>query len=102
MNQVQWKQPPEAEDSYEPKLTLEEIANQLRARPGEWALVRSYPEHRWTSARTMAHDIMIGRSKHFRPLESFEAKTAKEDGTDDNGNPVREVNVYARYVGDAA
>lgn len=63
-----------------------EIAQQLMARPNEWAIVLERG-HQTTAAR-----IRSGRIAAFRPKGKFEA-TARE--TDEQGR----CKVYARYVG---
>lgn len=103
---LQWKNPPEANED-EPGYELKQTAHALRARPQEWALIKTYPRAKGTSARAMAMAIRTGRYVAFRPPATFEAKSATQDKEengetvlDKRGNPVKEVNVYARYVGE--
>jgi hypothetical protein len=62
-----------------------EIANQLKARPGEWA-------HLGRIATSQAHHIKSARTAAFLPAGSFEAIVRNRDE--------RMADVWARYVGE--
>jgi hypothetical protein len=64
-----------------------QIAAELKARPGEWAIVRE------NVTSNISTYIRRGGSAAFVPAGSFEA-TARRNGT-----PGR-VDIYARYVGE--
>ncbi len=63
----------------------EQVATQLRERPGTWAWVDDVPTG---SVRGTAHSIRNGRFKAFRPVGHFEAEQ-------------RQGRLRARYVGPA-
>lgn len=66
------------------------IAEALRARPREWARVKTGAKK--STGATLAARIKTGAIAPFRPAGAFEAKSRTiEDGTA----------VYARYVGEA-
>jgi hypothetical protein len=77
--------------------TLAEIAGQLRAHPGQPAIIMTFPPVRAQSARSMAMNIRRGRYQAFRPPGTFDAvsRTEIEDGAGGVPRPV--VNVYACY-----
>lgn len=66
----------------------EAIAEQLRARPDEWAHILTFPTI--NSASSTAYSIRKATRKAWGPAGSFEAKSRTVDG---------EFRVYARYVG---
>ncbi|MEU6441370.1 hypothetical protein [Streptomyces sp. NPDC047046] len=72
-----------------------EIAAQLRARPGEWALIRTKTgdtKRAQSAAQSYARTIRTGRLRAY-PVGQFEARArTAESGV---------THVYARYVGDA-
>lgn len=61
-----------------------EVANALRARPGQWALVAS------GASSSLATQIRSGRRVAFRPARSFEATSRKR--------PDGKYDIYARAV----
>ncbi|MEU3851785.1 hypothetical protein [Streptomyces sp. NPDC029554] len=65
-----------------------EVAAALKARPGQWAVVRTVPAR--TTAATSAYNIRVAKSAAYAPAGSFEAVSRSVDG---------EYRVYARYVG---
>ncbi|MGE9695936.1 hypothetical protein [Streptomyces sp. CH6] len=72
-----------------------EIAARLRARPGEWALIRTKTGERrraQSAAQSYARTIRTGGLRAY-PAGQFEARAR----TDESGT----THVYARYVGDA-
>lgn len=70
----------------------EKVAEDLRARPGEWALVDP------SSRRSVTTQIKQGLLKSFAPAGSFDATTRGGDGS---SRSVR-VQLYARYVGEVS
>jgi len=68
-----------------------EIADQLRARPGEWAIVRSADKSKRSTMASNASNIQRGALAQFRPPRSFQAATRIVDG---------QACLYARYVGE--
>ncbi|MFB7832057.1 hypothetical protein [Streptomyces sp. NPDC056056] len=67
------------------------IAEQLRARPKEWAHILTYASR--SSAASVALQINKGTRRAWGPAGSFEARSRTVDG---------EYRVYARYTGAAA
>jgi hypothetical protein len=65
-----------------------EAAQELRSRPGEWAIVSVYGTGGSSSA--MARHIASGYVAAYQPPGAFEATSRTVDG---------EARVYARYVG---
>lgn len=78
-----WEEPPVNRSS-----TWLEEASQLRACPGQWAVICIKPHSR--AAVAMASHISNGNLAAFRPAGTFEATSRTVDG---------EARVYARYVG---
>lgn len=79
--------PPEATRGGGPRKSRE-IAEALRARPGEWALVAE------GVGPSIAHNIKHGSVSVYQPAGSFEAVSRKgKNGRSD---------IYARYVGGAS
>ncbi len=78
---VQWKDPG---TGWSKRFDWDAIAAELRAHPGEWALVG-------TSAASHAVGVKTGKVKALRPVGAFDACTRKNaDGGRD---------LYVRYVG---
>lgn len=86
MSAVRFEEPP---TSQRVATHNSKVAGALRARPGEWALVRS--EHRRSRASSFATQIR-GRALAFQPAGTFEAVTRVVGS---------EHRVYARFVGEA-
>jgi len=91
---VRWEEPPEKHGNVKPKppSKFQPIADALRERPGEWALiVENKPSG---TCGGLAHRIKNGVGP-FAPAKSFEAKAI--------GSAVGSYSkVYARYVGGAS
>jgi hypothetical protein len=84
---VTWADPPSMRRRRQPsRVNHEEIASQLRARPGEWALIPA-------AGTGLAGQIQRGDLRAYRPSRSFEAVRRDEGG---------EIRVYARFVGQAS
>jgi hypothetical protein len=71
----------------------EQIAEQLRARPNEWALCLR-------DVASPSANIRKGRIKAFQPAGAFEARTVQTHRFDDRGRPL--VDLYIRYTPDGA
>lgn len=81
-----WEAPPEKiadVDSASNKYT--DLAAQLRARKGEWALLE--PRRNVQSARSLASNVRNGKLASFEPGGAFEARTM-------------DTRVWIRYVGE--
>lgn len=84
---VEWKDPPPGETS---PGKWDDDANELRANPGQWAIVRTANERK--TLDTLGTTIRKGRATSWLPAKSFEAVVRSNgDGT---------YAVYARYIGD--
>lgn len=80
-----WEAPPEGKTS--PRGKWLPVAESLRSRPGEWALVSTGDVHTGNGG-----NIQQGRLACFRPAGSFEGVSRKsDDGT---------WNTWARYIGE--
>lgn len=86
MTRLYWTDPPKRKLR---KHQWAEIAAELRARPGRWAIVRTGPA---TQLSTNATAIKQGAHSAFRPGGTFDACTRW------NGY---QTDLYARYIGDA-
>lgn len=67
-----------------------EAADQLRARPWEWAVVEVYDNP--STATSMAHGVRRGSLAAYRPCGAFEAAARRVEGKS---------SLYVRYVGEA-
>lgn len=85
-----FEDPPETTRKAGRKGMHKEAAEELRSRPGEWAIVSAYATG--TSAAAMARHIMSGAVSAYKPAGSFQA-TARTVGG--------EARVYARFVGES-
>ena len=73
-------------------IDLHKISTQLKARPGEWAIIREYAGQQRNAGYVYAHNCKTGKNRALSPPMGFEVKAqATEHGT---------VAVYARYGGD--
>ena len=70
-----------------------EIAEQLRERPGEWALCLK-------EVVVSANQINSGSNVSFRPKGAFRARTVGTGKKDEKGRQL--VDLYIKYVGDEA
>ena len=83
---LDWKTPPGADSGRLPSRgKWVRIAEQLRERAGQWALVYVGPSK--NAASCLASEHRTGRTPAFRPAGHYEVR---QDGCD----------VYARYVGE--
>ena len=87
MSGLIWEEPPSA--ARRTRTAWERVADDLRARPGEWARIRDGLNG--ANAGTIAHRIRTGFYRGFRPAGDFEA-VSRTQGTASA--------VYARYLGD--
>jgi hypothetical protein len=90
MSQIEWTAPPGHGNS---TTNWSAIADELRSKPSVWAKVKAD-----TTNAALAARIKRG-SGPWGPTGSFEATTR---GTGVNINGARVMDVYARYVGEAA
>lgn len=83
---IRWEAPPA--ERVRPRRIAEwdAVADDLRARPSEWALIATGAQHTGTAGQ-----INAGRIVCFAPAGSFEAQRQLVDD---------EIRVYARYVGE--
>jgi hypothetical protein len=78
-----------------PRTRWEPVVAELRARPGDWAVVFAAPIAERKRADNLAQRIRTGVTAAFRPTESFEVLVRKPADDD------TEIRVYARYLGGA-
>ena len=89
MTEIVWEGPPaSARGGRHAKYEHLWIAEALRGRPGDWALILE------DVPATIAHQIKRGILKAYRPAGSFEARTVSVDVSKG-----RAAKIYARYVG---
>ncbi len=92
---IRWEAPPPAHPRSErprgPKSALSPLADELRARPGEWAIVFEGAQQQGKASGMAAH-IRLGQVQAFTPTGDFDAVTRTVDGL---------ARVYARYIGEA-
>jgi hypothetical protein len=70
----------------------DQVAEELKSRPGEWAKIRSQ-----TTDPSICNRINKGFTTAFQPAGSFEATTRAVKSDDGK----RRVDIWARYVGGA-
>lgn len=92
MSVIRWEDPPTEHGNAKPKKPpkFQPIADALRGRPNEWALIDDSRTH--GSAGSFAHHIRNG-SGPWAPAGTFEAKVIGSAGAS-------RARVYARYVGE--
>lgn len=100
---MKWEDPPAKKLTRytSKKNAYEDEAEELRARPGAWAVLVEFPlpadrkgkDH--NQGRAVAHNIRSGKYVKFRPAGSFEA--ISNIAINDAGKEV--VRVHARYTG---
>lgn len=73
-----------------PSKEYQAIAEALRARPGEWAIIHDHAAE--GSSRNVAVRIKNGTCRAFRPAGAFDAVSRRVEGR---------FRVYARYTGGA-
>jgi hypothetical protein len=87
---MEWKEPPKNPKSPDARASEHEaIANQLKQRPGQWALC--YTDEYYL----LAYKIKNGSIPQFRPAWTFEATCR---GASDKSYKTQEI--YVRYVGE--
>jgi hypothetical protein len=89
---IRWEEPPPHGNTLKPKPAskYQAVADALRARPGEWALIaENLPSG---SAGALSNGIRIGRPSVFRPAGEFESRCVGSAGS-------TSAKVYARFVG---
>ena len=88
MTALQWEEPPAHRYGWVPRQNWALIAEQLRSRPGEWAVIDT------DLPATLAVGMRKGRNKSF-PLGQFEFRNVGVKGG-------RAAKLYARYIGAVA
>lgn len=91
---LRWEEPPTPKGGHGSGDSWQDIADTLRARPGEWAVVDEA-----AVSSTNANNINSGRVVSFRPVGAYEA-TSRKGISEETGKTVHVI--YARYVGDPA
>lgn len=88
---ITWEDPPESatRGSRVPTGQVEAIASELRARPGEWARVLTFPDAQ-KQAYWFVRDVKAGSIRALKGAE-VKARTIDGDGV-----------VYARFLADTA
>lgn len=86
---VEWGDPPP--DKAAASAEWEAIAQELRTRPGQWAMIA---RDKTTETATR---IKNGTLVSFRPAGSFEARTVGRKNAS-----AQRCDIYARYVGDGS
>ena len=89
MTTIRFEEPPADSRSSGQYPSNGEVVAALKARPGEWALIRTVSSV--SSATSTAYQIRSARLSAFAPAGSFEAVSRTTNG---------EYRVYARYVGE--
>lgn len=88
---IRWENPPPAKNpgsgSGGPASRFTALADELRARPGEWGVVFETPK----PPNGLATHIRMGQMRCFTPAGDFDAVTRRVDGI---------TITYARYLGD--
>jgi hypothetical protein len=88
---LRWEEPPPAKHNGAgfggPASRFAALADELRSRPGEWAVVCESAK----AAAGLATHIRMGQMRCFTPAGDFDAVTRRVDGL---------TLTYARYVGD--
>lgn len=93
MSDLQWEAPPAPRG--ERTEHFKQLAEQLRQRPGAWAVAQRGLNDYRTQAAVLAARIKSGKLTAFRPAGEFEATSVKDKETGDTA-------VYARFVGPGA
>lgn len=88
---IRWEDPKPSNgrrDSSAPWSRYGAIADELRARPGRWAVIAEFPGRSRTS---LATHVRVGAIACFTPAGDFDAVSRQVFGLS---------TIYARYVGD--
>jgi hypothetical protein len=88
---IRWEDPPPSNTRKEPPGKYVHIADALRQRPGEWAVVSE------NANSNMAYSIKNGTLKGFDPPRSFEAVSRGNPGYESRNN--MRSTIYARFIG---
>jgi hypothetical protein len=99
VDNVTWRDPPEAPGGRRVTPAYEGEARALRLHPGDWKVIDSFPAAQASAARNLAVSVRTGRLQVFRPPGAFEAVSRTEEEHDERGHLVKVVNVYARFTG---
>lgn len=88
LNRIRFEEPPAKANGPVGKTKHERVADKLKKRVGDYALIGHYSTP--GSANSIAHMIRRARCDAYAPAGSFEAVSRRVDG---------EYCVYARYIG---
>jgi hypothetical protein len=88
---IRWEDPPPSNKRTAPPGKYVHIADALRQRPGEWAIVSD------DAQGNMTYFIKNGTLKGFGPPRSFEAVSRVNPGYKSRNN--MRSTIYARYIG---
>jgi len=94
---MKWAEPPNP-DQRRFGVIWKEEAEQLKAHPNQWAIIKSWSLDTVRArgkASSLASEVRNGKHLAFRPQGAFEAVSRQEE---EDGKEV--VNVYARYIGE--
>ena len=91
MEIIRWEDPPPSKRTGAYPGKYVRIADALRQRPGEWAVVSE------DSQGNLAYYIKHGKLKGFSPPRSFEAVSRINPGYESRNN--MRSTVYARFIG---
>jgi hypothetical protein len=92
VEEIEWEEPPPATGKYYGNVgKYVAIANALKNRPGEWAIVSRETQG------NLASIIKKGKVRGFAPAGSFEAVSRINPDNTSRSNP--RCTVYARYIG---
>jgi len=94
---MKWANPPNP-DIRRFGVIWKEESEQLKAHPGEWAIIKSFSMDTVRArgkASSLASEVRTGKHLSFRPQGAFEAVSRAEV---EDGKEV--INVYARYTGE--
>jgi hypothetical protein len=88
---IRWEEPPPSRrrnESKAPWSRFNAVADELRAKPGRWAVIAELPGR---SRTALATHVRVGAIACFTPAGDFEAASRQTPGL---------TTVYARYLGD--
>lgn len=95
MEDTTWRNPPERKGGRRSgPFSYQDEAALLRGHPGEWKIIREFPQQQANTARSLSMNIRTGRLRAFQPATEWDSRSATE--RNEKGEPV--VNVYAIYL----
>lgn len=90
VDEVKWDKPPAPRG--ERTARFKQLSQELKQRPGAWALAEDGMDEYRTMAATMASRISSGTLSAFRPAGEYEATSSKDKETGST-------RLFIRYVG---